>query len=149
MNIKQGFFGLVLAAGLAGLAGCASETGPSSDAPADASSAAAPEEAASAAGGYGSAAEDAPAGGSETSEDVMVTISEFEYDVPESIAPGATVTVVNEDSAPHTVTAEGDGGFDVEAAAGETVTFTAPEEAGEYEIICTYHPEMSGTLVVQ
>ncbi len=78
----------------------------------------------------------------------MITIADFEYQMPESIAPGAEVTIINEDSAPHTVTAGGDGEFDVEVGAGETVSFTAPEEAGEYEVICTYHPEMSGTLVI-
>ena len=91
-------------------------------------------------------AESAPA---EAEGEVAITIKDFEYELPDSIAPGATVTVTNEDSAPHTVTAQDEGGFDVEAPAGETVTFTAPEEAGEYEITCTYHPQMSGTLVVQ
>jgi plastocyanin len=78
----------------------------------------------------------------------MITIKDFEYEMPESIAPGATVTVVNEDDAPHTVTAKDEGGFDVDVPAGETATFTAPEEAGEYAVICTYHPEMSASLVV-
>ncbi|WP_258069925.1 cupredoxin domain-containing protein [Arthrobacter sp. SX1312] len=81
-------------------------------------------------------------------EEAVITIADFEYQMPESIAPGAEVTIINEDSAPHTVTAGGDGEFDVEVGAGETVSFTAPEEAGEYEVICTYHPEMSGTLVI-
>lgn len=81
-------------------------------------------------------------------EEAVITIVDFEYEVPETIAPGAEVTVINEDDAPHTVTADGDGDFDVEVAGGETVTFTAPEEAGEYSIICTYHPEMLGTMIV-
>lgn len=81
-------------------------------------------------------------------EEAMITIADFEYEIPESIAPGAEVTVVNDDDAPHTVTAESEGGFDVEVGPGETVTFTAPEEPGEYQVICTYHPEMSGTLVI-
>jgi plastocyanin len=79
----------------------------------------------------------------------VITIKDFQYELPDSVAPGATVTVINEDAAPHTVTAENDGGFDAIAAGGETVTFTAPEEPGEYPIICTYHPQMSATLVVQ
>jgi plastocyanin len=78
----------------------------------------------------------------------MITIKDFEYEMPESIAPGAMVTVVNEDDAPHTVTAKDDGGFNADVPAGETVTFTAPEEPGEYEVICTFHPEMTATLVV-
>ncbi|GAB2603550.1 hypothetical protein GCM10009696_06280 [Kocuria himachalensis] len=79
----------------------------------------------------------------------MITIRDFQYELPDSVAPGVTVTVINEDAAPHTVTAANEGGFDAIAAAGETVTFTAPEVPGEYPIICTYHPQMSATLVVQ
>ncbi|RJT81056.1 hypothetical protein D6T63_07720 [Arthrobacter cheniae] len=81
-------------------------------------------------------------------EEAVITIADFEYQMPESIAPGAEVTVINEDDAPHTVTAKGEGEFNVEAGPGETVTFTAPEKAGEYEVICTYHPQMSGMLVI-
>ena len=36
----------------------------------------------------------------------------------------------------------------VQPGASETVTFTAPE-AGSYEFVCTLHPGMSGTLIVQ
>jgi len=78
-----------------------------------------------------------------------ITISGFAYQVPGSVKPGATVTVVNKDSAPHTVTARDKGGFDVEVGAGKTATFTAPNEPGEYAIICTFHSQMSGTLVVK
>ncbi len=102
----------------------------------------APTAEASAGAGMSESAEAAPA------EEAVITIVDFEYQMPDSIAPGAEVTVVNEDDAPHTVTAEGEGAFDVEVGPGETVTFTAPDEAGEYEVICTYHPEMSGTLVI-
>jgi plastocyanin len=36
----------------------------------------------------------------------------------------------------------------VQPGASETVTFTAPD-AGEYEFVCTLHPGMSGTLIVE
>ncbi|WP_219816160.1 cupredoxin domain-containing protein [Arthrobacter sp. B1805] len=107
-----------------------------------AASSAAPTAEASAGAGMAESADAAPA------EEAMITIADFEYQMPDSIAPGAEVTVINEDDAPHTVTAEGGGEFDVEVGPGETVTFMAPEEAGEYEVICTYHPEMSSTLVI-
>ncbi len=135
---------LILSAVVMGSAACSS----GADAPADtASSAAAAPTAASTAetsagAGMSTSAEAAPA------EEAVITIADFEYQIPESIAPGAEVTVTNEDDAPHTVTADGNGDFNVEVAAGETATFTAPEEAGEYAVICTYHPEMSGTLVI-
>lgn len=66
-----------------------------------------------------------------------------------TVKPGDSITVTNNDSVPHTVTANGDEFDTGNIAAGETVTFTAPEEAGEYEYICTVHPSMKGVLVVQ
>lgn len=69
--------------------------------------------------------------------------------VPASVKPGAMVTVTNADSAPHTVTAKGEGGFDVEVPAGGTVVFKAPDSPGEYGIICSFHPQMTGKLVVK
>lgn len=81
--------------------------------------------------------------------EVVITISDFSYDVPDSIAAGATVTVVNTDGAPHTVTSSLQGDFDVEVAGGATGTFIAPDEAGVYTIICTIHSNMSGTLVIE
>lgn len=80
-------------------------------------------------------------------EEVVITISDFAFDVPESVPPGATITVVNEDSSYHTVTAD-DGTFDVGARQGEPVTFTAPDKPGEYPFHCTPHPNMTATLVV-
>jgi plastocyanin len=85
-------------------------------------------------------AEDSPA-------EVVITISGFAFQVPDSVPPGAQITVVNEDSSYHTVTAD-DGTFDVGARQGEPVTFTAPEQPGEYPFHCTPHPDMTATLVV-
>ena len=92
-------------------------------------------------------ASDSAATAEEPAEEVVITISDFAFDVPESVPPGAQVTVVNEDSSFHTVTAD-DGTFDVGARNGEPVTFTAPDEPGEYPFHCTPHPNMTATLVV-
>lgn len=81
-------------------------------------------------------------------EERVITISDFAFDVPATVPPGAEVTVVNEDSSFHTVTAA-DGAFDVDAPGGETVTFTAPDEPGEYAFSCTPHPQMTATLTVE
>lgn len=86
--------------------------------------------------------------GEEPAEELVITISDFAFDVPATVPPGAEVTVVNEDSSFHTVTAA-DGAFDVDAPGGETVTFTAPEEPGEYAFSCTPHPRMTATLTVE
>ena len=79
----------------------------------------------------------------------MITVEDFAYELPDLVAPGATVTVINEGDATHTVTAEDEGSFEAVVAGGETTTFVAPDEPGEYPVFCTYHPEMSGTLVVE
>jgi plastocyanin len=92
-------------------------------------------------------ASDSAATSESAAEEVVITISDFAFDVPESVPPGAQVTVVNEDSSFHTVTSD-DGAFDVGARNGEPVTFTAPEEPGEYPFHCTPHPNMTATLVV-
>lgn len=92
-------------------------------------------------------APDSGAAGEQSAEEVVITISDFAFEVPESVPPGAEVTVVNEDSSFHTVTAD-DGTFDVGARQGEPVTFTAPDEPGEYPFHCTPHPNMTATLVV-
>ncbi|MDA8047076.1 MAG: cupredoxin domain-containing protein [Actinomycetota bacterium] len=63
-----------------------------------------------------------------------------------TVAPGATVTVHNEDSATHTVTGKP---FDTgDIRGGTTTTFTAPGQPGTYPYMCTIHQYMTGTLVV-
>ncbi|WP_051478236.1 cupredoxin domain-containing protein [Arthrobacter sp. H5] len=149
MKVRNGISALLLAGLLTGTAACGSETGPSgSEVITAPSEAAAPESAAATTGAPGGSASGSASAEAAPAEEAMITIKDFEYEMPETIAPGTMVTVVNEDEAPHTVTAKDDGGFDVDVPAGETVTFTAPEEAGDYAIICTYHPQMSGTLVI-
>lgn len=144
MKVRYGISALIIAAALSGTTACGSDAEPStSQAPSAGSQSTAAESAPAATGtGTSATAEAAPA------EEAVITITDFEYVMPETIAPGATVTVINEDDAPHTVTAKSEGGFDVDVAGGETATFTAPDEAGEYAVICVYHPAMSATLVV-
>ena len=76
-----------------------------------------------------------------------ITIVDFAFEVPESVAPGTEITVTNEDTTYHTVTADG-GAFDIGARQGEPVTFLAPLEPGEYAFHCGPHPEMVAILVV-
>ena len=90
---------------------------------------------------------DSAAPAEEPSAEVVITISDFAFQVPDSVPPGAQITVVNEDMSFHTVTAD-DGTFDVGARQGQPATFTAPEQPGEYPFHCTPHPEMTATLVV-
>lgn len=78
-----------------------------------------------------------------------ITISDFEYSVPESVPAGAKITVTNSDDVGHTVTTDTGDTFDEAVGGGETVTFTAPDKAGEYPFHCTPHPRMTSTLVVE
>ncbi|BFV55714.1 hypothetical protein KCMC57_up08180 [Kitasatospora sp. CMC57] len=81
---------------------------------------------------------------------MRVSIKEFTFG-PDTftVSPGATVTVTNEDSTAHTLTATGKGGFDSGTiGAGKTATFTAPTAGGSYPFICTLHQFMKGTLTV-
>ncbi|MFE3654362.1 cupredoxin domain-containing protein [Streptomyces sp. NPDC059152] len=67
-----------------------------------------------------------------------------------TVRPGAKITVVNEDDVAHTVTSTGVKTFDTGAVApGRSATFTAPAKAGDYPYICTFHPNMKGTLTVR
>jgi plastocyanin len=64
-----------------------------------------------------------------------------------TVKRGDTVTWVNKDPFPHTVTAKG--AFDSkDIAAGGKWTYVA-RKAGTYDYICTYHPNMKGVLKVE
>ncbi|MHA7224325.1 cupredoxin domain-containing protein [Arthrobacter sp. RHLT1-20] len=116
---------------LVAITGCATQDGgPSASPPATSSSA-------------------PSADGSASAGEAVITIRGFAYDVPASVKPGAMVTVTNADSAPHTLTATAKGGFDVEVPGGGTVSFQAPDTPGDYGIICSFHPQMTGRLVVK
>lgn len=96
-------------------------------------------------GGPGPGGSPAPAPGSDT-----IVIKNFAYEPPSlTVAPGATIAVVNEDAAPHTVTAE-DKSFDSgNLTRGQRGQISAPTKPGSYRYICTIHPFMAGTLMVK
>lgn len=84
----------------------------------------------------------------ETGEGESVVIKDFAFN-PQTltIKVGTTVTWTNEDSALHTVTAEGI--FDSGALSkGESWAYTF-EEIGTYDYMCTFHPYMEGTIIVE
>jgi plastocyanin len=57
------------------------------------------------------------------------------------------VTVVNDDSAEHTVNVNGTD-TDVTVAGNSEQTFKAPSDPGDYDLTCDFHPDMHGTLTV-
>ena len=70
---------------------------------------------------------------------------------PIEIKVGDTVTWINNDSSPHTVTSSSNDGsitFDSDVLRrGETFSFTF-DKGGQYPYLCTLHPSMVGTVVV-
>ena len=80
---------------------------------------------------------------------VVITITNFAYQGPDSVSPGSTVMVKNQDSQAHTVTSDQAGLFDAVVPGGGNVVFTAPTTAGSYAYHCTYHSNMHGTFVVK
>src|SRR5436309_139160 len=83
-----------------------------------------------------------PAGGGPT-----ITIKDFGYGSPLTVAPGATVTVKQEDAVQHDVFSQS---FKTSLLSqGQSGTFTAPTAPGTYNYTCTIHPQMHGKLIVQ
>jgi len=68
-----------------------------------------------------------------------------------TVAPGAVVTVRNEDSVTHTLTDKTDQTLFNTGSVGpdQTKTFKAPDKPGSYPFFCTIHQYMTGTLVVR
>ena len=74
-----------------------------------------------------------------------LTIAGFAFG-PLTVTAGQQITIVNKDSAAHTVTDDA-GSFDVKVPAGGTATLTIAK-AGSYKIHCKIHSSMHGTIAV-
>jgi plastocyanin len=90
--------------------------------------------------------ETAPSGEAEGSE--KVEIVEFTYQPdPVVIRTGGKVIWQNEDTAPHTATAD-DGSFDTGNLLRGKIKSETFKEAGTYPYFCVIHPTMHGTVEV-
>ena len=79
-----------------------------------------------------------------------IVISNMSYTVPPSVSPGQQLTIVNNDSANHTVTADENNLFDIRVSGGGgSSSFTAPTTPGTYPFHCKYHANMHGVLTVK
>jgi plastocyanin len=87
---------------------------------------------------------------SSSSTGTSISISNFMYSpMTLSVKPGATISVTNKDSATHTLTASGPGGFNTgNISHNQTKTLTAPTKPGTYQYICNIHQYMMGTIKV-
>ncbi len=153
MNINKAKFVVVPSAALLlALSGCSSsgtgtgtnDSGPASPMAATSMSAMSMAPSSGAASATAPETMSAPAAAAQT-----IHIQNFAYNGPDTVAPGSTVTVMNMDSAAHTVTADEGSAFDVNVKPGESMTFKAPTTPGTYKYHCTYHANMHGTLVVK
>lgn len=88
--------------------------------------------------------------GAQPTPAATVRIDNFAFDAPiVTVAPGATVTWVNDDDAPHTVVAEDGRSFRSKTLdTGDTFSFTFMS-AGTYGYFCSVHPHMTGKVVVK
>ncbi len=150
-RLRPAFGALLLTLAVAGCSsGSSGGTSPSPSASASASaatsSASAPASASASASAPASvsASESAPSTGA-----VQISIRNFAFaPVDITVQAGATITVMNEDSTAHTLTAS-DKSFDTGTIdAGKSSTFKAPAKSGSYPYACTIHPFMHGTLTV-
>ncbi|MEM9562093.1 MAG: cupredoxin domain-containing protein [Actinomycetota bacterium] len=97
----------------------------------------------------------APGGGQAAADDgagaptaATITIEGFAFDGPATVAPGAALTVTNNDGAPHTLTFRSGGVDTGNLAGGATTTVTAPTAPGTYDFFCEIHPSMEGSITV-
>ena len=81
-------------------------------------------------------------------EEMTVSIQDFFFEPDQlTVAPGTTVTWVNDGEEPHTSTAD-DGMWDSGTLQpGESYSFTF-DEPGDYSYFCEIHPDMTATVTV-
>jgi LPXTG-motif cell wall-anchored protein len=81
-------------------------------------------------------------------DEMTVSIQDFFFDPGQiTVAPGTTVTWVNEGQAPHTTTAD-DGTWDSGTLQpGEDFSFTF-DQSGTYTYHCSIHPDMTASVKV-
>lgn len=76
-----------------------------------------------------------------------VTIKSFAFSPATlTVKAGTTVTWTNQDSATHDV--KGDAFASEPLSQGETFSFTF-DKAGSYDYICSFHPSMTGKIIVE
>jgi plastocyanin len=89
-----------------------------------------------------------PAPSGEAPRAAKVEIADFAYDPdPVTVQAGGKVIWLNQDSAPHTATAE-DGSFDTGTLEEGKLKSETFKRAGTYDYICQIHPDMHGVVEV-
>lgn len=100
------------------------------------------------AGESGETTESEPAPSGEAAKSEKVQIVEFAYEPdPVVVQVGGKVSWQNEDTAPHTATAD-DGSFDTGTIDKGKLGSATFKEAGTFTYFCEIHPTMHGTVEV-
>jgi plastocyanin len=142
MQLKPLFLAALVALSL-GLVACG---GSGSSSSTEAETAPASEESGPEAEGEESESEPAPSG--EASKSEKVEIVEFTYQPdPVVVQVGGKVIWQNQDTAPHTATAD-DGSFDTGTIEKGKIGSETFKEAGTFTYFCEIHPTMHGTVEV-
>lgn len=95
-----------------------------------------------------SSSANAPAPSGEAVRSGKVEIVEFVYNPdPVTVQAGGKVTWLNQDSAPHTATAD-DGSFDTGTLEQGKLKSETFKQAGTFAYFCEIHPDMKGTVEV-
>ena len=91
----------------------------------------------------------APADSAPAADDISVDIANFAFGPKDIQAKvGQTITFTNKDSAPHTATATEGAKFDSgQLDQGKSFSYTA-KKAGTIQFVCSFHPNMTGTITV-
>jgi plastocyanin len=99
-------------------------------------------------GGNGGATDGGNGGGGGTATDTVTMLdNEFQPTDP-AVEADSTLNLVNQGEAAHTFTTD-DGSIDEQVAPGADASVTVSLEPGAYDVSCSFHPEMTGTLTVQ
>ena len=145
MNARTRILTVGLFAAVSAVAGCSSDEDAASDTTVAAPVSAADTTAATTAPTVApTTAETAAPTESAAAGGAAMTIQGFAFS-PVTATSGETITITNEDDAPHTVTAD-DGTFSVEVGTSAELVAPAP---GTYAIHCEIHPSMTGSIVVE
>lgn len=81
-------------------------------------------------------------------EAAAITIQDFAFGDPITVATGQEVVVTNSDGVAHTWTSTA-AVFDSSSIAGGGGSFTFSfDEVGEYDFFCAIHPSMTGSITV-
>ena len=89
-----------------------------------------------------------PARAADDSKKVIVEVANFTYSPKViTIAPGTTVTWVNHDDSPHTVTATAKAFRSQALDTDDSFTYTFTK-SGDYAYFCSLHPHMTGKVIV-